>query len=287
MDEADRAESEPSRSAPPPRLYKYQSLRDEHTISNLSDCKIWLSKPQSFNDPYDCDIRIERERFSDEDLAQLAPVWRERVQQLYGMSNSDFDSRYVDNGRPNAEFGRALENAATTVFDTERRKMRCEFGVACFSAKCDDLLMWSHYADGHRGICLEFDASFHPFSTALRVRYSNSIPYISVAHMLLRGYDQQNPALLPMITTKATCWSYEEEWRVFHPQGGIEYPYPVNALIGVYLGYAMSPEHRIRIIRTLGQWQAECYDMKRSEDEFRLTPARIYSAHQNKAHRFS
>jgi hypothetical protein len=29
-------------------------------------------------------------------------------------------------------------------------------GVACFSALPDDLLMWAHYADKHRGVCLKF-----------------------------------------------------------------------------------------------------------------------------------
>ncbi len=39
-------------------------------------------------------------------------------------------------------------------------------GVACFSAKVDDILRWSHYADGHRGSCLEFDTGLEPFSKA-------------------------------------------------------------------------------------------------------------------------
>lgn len=42
-------------------------------------------------------------------------------------------------------------------------------GIACFSAKVDDLLMWSHYADGHRGFCLEFEGSYPPLSKALLV----------------------------------------------------------------------------------------------------------------------
>lgn len=30
-------------------------------------------------------------------------------------------------------------------------------GVVCLSEHGDDILMWSHYSDGHQGFCLEFD----------------------------------------------------------------------------------------------------------------------------------
>ena len=30
--------------------------------------------------------------------------------------------------------------------------MSNNFGVSCFSSKCDDILMWSHYADNHFGL---------------------------------------------------------------------------------------------------------------------------------------
>ena len=32
-----------------------------------------------------------------------------------------------------------------------------DYGIACFTTKNDNTLLWSHYADEHQGICLEFD----------------------------------------------------------------------------------------------------------------------------------
>ena len=40
--------------------------------------------------------------------------------------------------------------------DKELEMLRKSFGIACFSETYDSLLMWSHYADYHRGICLEY-----------------------------------------------------------------------------------------------------------------------------------
>ena len=34
--------------------------------------------------------------------------------------------------------------------------------VACFSKSCTNFLMWSHYASGHTGICLEFEVDIDP-----------------------------------------------------------------------------------------------------------------------------
>ena len=30
-------------------------------------------------------------------------------------------------------------------------------GIACFLSNCDNLLMWAHYADSHKGVCLKFN----------------------------------------------------------------------------------------------------------------------------------
>jgi len=32
-------------------------------------------------------------------------------------------------------------------------------GITCFSKVRDDILMWAHYADKHKGLCFEFDGS--------------------------------------------------------------------------------------------------------------------------------
>ncbi len=34
-----------------------------------------------------------------------------------------------------------------------------KFGVYCLSEKKDDILMWSHYSNGHKRLCIEYDAS--------------------------------------------------------------------------------------------------------------------------------
>jgi hypothetical protein len=60
------------------------------------------------------------------------------------------------------------------------RKSRFERGVACFSAAADNLLLWAHYADGHRGFCLEFDTSDPVFEKIQRVGYTQEWPVTGI-----------------------------------------------------------------------------------------------------------
>lgn len=55
------------------------------------------------------------------------------------------------------------------------------YGVACFSRSHDNILMWSHYADGHSGICVEFESDECPILNCVRkVDYSENCPVYSI-----------------------------------------------------------------------------------------------------------
>lgn len=83
-------------------------------------------------------------------------------------------------------------------------------------------LMWSHYADNHRGLCIEYDFSaFDPFSGGVifaPVIYSPKRP--QVPEKLLNDVatdqlDRQDYRFLTStLFTKDSVWQYESEWRI-------------------------------------------------------------------------
>jgi Protein of unknown function (DUF2971) len=89
-----------------------------------------------------------------------------------------------------------------------------ESAVGCFSTVSNDVLMFSHYADNHRGIAVGFDtrqlvSSLTTKNTPLRagirpVWYFPTMPKLSLA---------TEPALCA--TCKSDVWKYEKEFRVF------------------------------------------------------------------------
>lgn len=48
-------------------------------------------------------------------------------------------------------------SAAVETRDGTRKEPRLEGGFISFSGRYDNSLMWSHYADSHKGVCLRFD----------------------------------------------------------------------------------------------------------------------------------
>jgi hypothetical protein len=77
-------------------------------------------------------------------------------------------------------------------------------GVLCFSAHWRDPVIWAHYSDKHKGICLGFDV---PDETAQPVRYTaDRVPFPDSP-----GAEDMNL----MLWTKFINWAYEEEIRIW------------------------------------------------------------------------
>jgi hypothetical protein len=81
------------------------------------------------------------------------------------------------------------------------------YRVYCLGPDPGNLLMWSHYADNHRGICLEFTTQNEVMCCATQVEYSNTFPVGSLHSKSVE--DNLVPFLI-----KADVWSYECEYRL-------------------------------------------------------------------------
>jgi hypothetical protein len=120
------------------------------------------------------------------------------------------------------------------------------FGLLSYSATVSDPVIWSHYADSHRGIAFEFDYT-EPSDGLIQVEYG--------AERRIFGYDEleeirKNNAeeeirhiISSGFTKKASSWSYENEYRQFislnscTPLGEHYFrPIPSERLTGVILG---------------------------------------------------
>jgi len=113
-------------------------------------------------------------------------------------------------------------------------------GVLCLSATDSNILLWSHYAAGHKGLCLKFAATKYTpfFSLAQCVDYSQEYPQID----LLASPEEQVNAFL---RTKAIDWKYEEEWRIIdHDKGPGNQVFPEEMLVGVIFGVLMKEEDK-------------------------------------------
>jgi hypothetical protein len=178
-----------------------------------------------------------------------------------------YELQYLINEKPNLKFKnhvkKLLQGHNQQIIDQASQR-----GVACFTQNFDSILMWSHYADGHRGLCLEFDTNYVPFRERKylhQIIYRNSYPLLSPFDLI-----QSPDKLIYPLITKSKKWKYEEEWRIILKVGNSEIYYDPRALTGIYFGCAM-PDNQKRLIAALPAKSAArlCY-MKRSSTKFKL-----------------
>jgi hypothetical protein len=169
--------------------------------------------------------------------------------------------------QPNTQFGQIAADAVQRFFDTQRSIELEKYGLACLSAKNDDLLMWGHYGDGHRGLCLEFDTSKQPFIHARQVVYSNTVPLFSPVDVLEGDVDSMLEAL---VLTKHSSWSYEQEWRVPARAPHAAVKYDATALTGVYFGAKMPNVQREIVSHLLRGAPTKLYSMRIDRGSFAM-----------------
>ena len=127
-----------------------------------------------------------------------------------------------------------------TLIDEQKRR-----SIACFTESNDNSAMWGHYADSHRGFCIEYD--FQKILTACSekcadiqhctslmmspaiapviyadVRYDASqiiLPLLlsrmaDLAHTAIKPFYEDLLVIVKSLLTKSSVWSYENEWRM-------------------------------------------------------------------------
>jgi hypothetical protein len=102
-------------------------------------------------------------------------------------------------------------------------------GVLCFSRSWHNALLWSHYGDKHKGICLGIDITgparvelTKPSYVTKREDFDASIRVLLAAAANFRDLTPEHPTVKgceeitkSMILTKFKAWRYEKELRMF------------------------------------------------------------------------
>jgi hypothetical protein len=247
----------------PGKLYKYQPYNVQ-TLDNLKNQILWFSKPAQFNDPFDCRVIP----------SEIEPMSEKEWQALFKLARQAAAGarKILPHQAPDTAFKALVREGIEKTFENNVSDFQ-QRGVACFSAKVDDILLWSHYADGHRGFCLEFDTTYAPFRKARPVIYADAFPTLDAGEVTEVWIHRKPDPLMKFLFTKSSCWEYEQEWRVLHHEGGSAYGFDSAALTGIYLGCEMPEVHQEVIVRLLAGFPTHLYEMKSAGTKFEVEPA--------------
>jgi hypothetical protein len=137
---------------------------------------------------------------------------------------------------------------------------KTRIGLSSFSEVHDHELMWAHYADQYRGICIAYsfakllddldkDVSF------VRMYYNEMVPIVR------HSRQEPNEVAKLVLSYKNYRWLYEREWRMFGPRGKVHYS-DKSCVTRVYLGSRISDGKRRKIIKVMKSLDIETHDMK-------------------------
>lgn len=185
-------------------LYRYKYLPfTEGSLKMITEGTLKFTCPLDFNDPFDCVPGYDP--LSIDNIPLSRPDLIERVAVYHGLSLEEAAKLGVENahkGVSSGDFSRGLiEN----------------LGVCSLSKIATNILMWSHYADHHKGFVVELRISTEaPYDLLVPimpfpVEYQEDRPFIDWA---------KKGDVVKYFLTKSSDWKYEEEERILTTSEG-------------------------------------------------------------------
>lgn len=138
-------------------------------------------------------------------------------------------------------------------------------------------LLWAHYADSHKGFCIEYDldslidkgAKEYDLRNVIHVAYSHERPSID-KYTIQSSLEVQKR----VFGTKSLAWKYENEVRLVFQTAGLK-QLPRKAVTAIYFGLRISLEDRKEIIQKLSSRNIDFYQMERVDNLYRLKATKL------------
>lgn len=222
-------------------LFRYRKF-DKNSFDALKNNRLYFSVPIYFNDPNDCYLYIAIDNVLcriDSDLDHMDSYIKLSMWENPFISSA---AKKIWQSQDKNKFIKEFKEYVISNIQQIRENMRHNVKVICFSQCYDSNLMWSHYADSHRGFVIAYDkqsiVSAKRFDvddteldnkTVLRpVTYTDSISDITdemelyfkhYIHVKTRKETvdknfMPQKQLRDLLFLKQKEWSYEEEWRL-------------------------------------------------------------------------
>ncbi len=278
---------------PPETLYKYRCWSEECHRRLLTNNEIFFSSPKHFNDPFDSTIPVRYDKLTKNELRAVISRWLIReepnLKKHHKKLGKKINSKMKELTDPNISLERMRE---------QREFWNKKVGIFSLAECKDNILMWSHYADCHKGVCVGFDylkikkyikdgcekwmryeaiafpkrCNIDVVISLFKVEYQKEYPVINPAEIR-----DKNNIFIP-ITTKSDQWEYEKEYRlILVDRTDCIKILPKNTINEVILGCRMESSHRDEIKRVLKKKNEniELYEAKMKEESFGLDFERV------------
>jgi Protein of unknown function (DUF2971) len=292
----------------PKSVFKYREIDDKgYSLQNLEKDCVWVCSPTAYNDPYDSSLSIsidvllkgvvrdgvknitENELAGQIDSAKLSQILESdnpglALQELFmvkdGLSEED-QAAYRQWLTVQMEVFERL--AAAKLPESHKKSLK----ICSFSETPDSITMWSHYANQHKGFCIEYSVEDLPptdmfvrilFPVVYSERLFDATRYFQAAIRDRKKFNILFPALAALY--KSPEWSYEKEWRLVIPGNLVKQAsaWRVPKPKAVYLGSRMPEAKRAKVLEICRRKDIVVFQMSLAQDSFCLRSDLIVKA---------
>lgn len=250
------------------KLYKFRAV-NENSLKGLRNNEIFFAGFELFNDPFEfstpfTNLReyFRRVHLQLQDRYLLGHIDKSTLDHLLEKTRNMDDQKLQRHKQ---------------VHEKIRQNMS-RMGIFSMSAVKDEILLWSHYAEEHKGFCIEFDVPRMNLSVpaSLReIKYKEEFTDLNDPSLLVDFYvklfgelshlkkkkwrsrytksgqemvKNEDAAFgLAVITDKYTCWSYEKEFRLVTKNHIGTATYDPVAVVTIILGLRMPDKHKMML----------------------------------------
>lgn len=193
----------------PSELFKYTKVRNAKDL--LYDNIMYLPQLSELNDPFEGSLLCDEGKVGDFYANCKIDEFMGYIEEE--LNGEDYDENHFKN------LGKLLLRFQSHDKLSEIRNILTdEVYVICLSGRKDITSLWAHYADNHRGICIEYDLV--NTKTKLFKNLCFPIEYLDdydltkdIKYSFNKNSFDYNLKIKPLLL-KAKDWSYEEEWRI-------------------------------------------------------------------------
>lgn len=137
-------------------------------------------------------------------------------------------------------------------------------------------LLWAHYANSHKGFCIEYDldkltchcSKDYDIRNLITVRYQDERPEVLESDDIFEVQKK-------VFGTKSLAWEYENEVRLVFNTAGKK-TIISEAVTGIYFGLRISLEDRSDIIQRTQGRNIDYYQIERIDNSYNLKPTKLF-----------
>lgn len=262
-------------------LFRYRTVSDNNIFAFEHD-RLYFSTPENFNDPFDNLIYANVDKILGDVAGHLRVGMDGYIEKLKNSNpQAAFLAYHFWNGPKKEELVESQFTAICEAVDYIKKTLRENVKIICFSEVYDSMLMWSHYANNHKGFLLMYDIEELKHAKRFtideievdkhirveKVKYvteqidlSEDVEdFVRCNMMPTMGDVDHGDGKIPQyklkefVIQKAKDWEYEQEWRMIPRIIDLENPSPLGYIEctpkAVILGADCSQENGLKLIK--------------------------------------